>query len=102
MSYIDMSRKSVVSAYEATVCLTKYDCTLLLPFIENTYKSVSKKADKYEEISTILPDTVVYWIKGGLIFATFKGVNRVETSRTTTLKPACPTSGMCWQTRRSW
>ena len=48
----------------------------------------ASKADKYEEISTILPDTVVYWIKGGLIFATFKGVNRVETSRTTTLKPA--------------
>lgn len=50
MSYIDISRKSLVSAYEATVCLTKYDCTLLLPFIENTYKSVSKKADKYEDI----------------------------------------------------
>lgn len=50
MSYIDNTRRSLKSAYEITVCITKGECKALLPFIARAYKEVKLKYDKYEDI----------------------------------------------------
>lgn len=50
MSYIDRTRKSLVSAYEITVCITKEECKVLLPFFEKAYKEVKSKYEKYEDV----------------------------------------------------
>ena len=50
MSYIDTTRQSRNHAYEITVCITKEECKLLLPFFKNAYKKVKQKHDKYEDI----------------------------------------------------
>lgn len=50
MSYIDITRRSLTSAYENTVCMTKDDRKILLPFIQKAYKEVKSKYDKYDDI----------------------------------------------------
>nr|WP_320037158.1 hypothetical protein [uncultured Bacteroides sp.] len=50
MSYIDNTRRSLNSPYEITVCITKEECKVLLPFIEKACKEVKLKYDKYEDI----------------------------------------------------
>lgn len=50
MSYIDNTRKSFTSQYEITVCLTKEECKVLLPFFKKAYNEVKLKFDKYEDI----------------------------------------------------
>lgn len=39
MSHIDGTRKSYSSPYEITVCMTKEECKILLPFFQKAYKS---------------------------------------------------------------
>lgn len=50
MSYIDNTRRSSNHAYEITVCITKEECKVLLPFFKNAHKKVKQKHDKYEDI----------------------------------------------------
>lgn len=50
MSYIDNTRRSRNSAYEITVCMTKEECKVLLPFFKDAHKKVKQKYDKYEDI----------------------------------------------------
>lgn len=50
MSYIDNTRKSLSSACEITVCMTKEECKVLLPFFQKAYKEVRSKYEKYEDI----------------------------------------------------
>lgn len=50
MSYIDSTRKSYSSPYEITVCMTKEECKILLPFFQKAYKSVKSKYEKYNDI----------------------------------------------------
>lgn len=50
MSYIDNTRRSRSSAYEITVCMTKEECKVLLPFFKDAHKKVKQKYDKYEDI----------------------------------------------------
>lgn len=50
MNYIDNTRKSVSSAYEIIVCLTKEECKILLPFFQKAYKEVRSKYEKYDDI----------------------------------------------------
>lgn len=50
MSYIDSTRRSRNSAYEITVCMTKEECKVLLPFFKDAHKKVKQKYDKYEDI----------------------------------------------------
>lgn len=50
MSYLDCTRKSKEHAYETTVCLTREESKMLLPFFRNARKEVKKKYDKYEDI----------------------------------------------------
>lgn len=50
MSYIDNTRKSFTSQYEITVCLTKEECKVLLPFFKKAYNEVKLKFDKYDDI----------------------------------------------------
>jgi len=47
MSYIDSTRRSYSSPYEITVCMTKEECKILLPFFQKAYKSVKSKYEKY-------------------------------------------------------
>lgn len=47
MSHIDGTRKSYSSPYEITVCMTKEECKILLPFFQKAYKSVKSKYEKY-------------------------------------------------------
>ena len=42
MSHIDGTRKSYSSPYEITVCMTKEECKILLPFFQKAYKSVNQ------------------------------------------------------------
>ena len=50
MSYIDYTRKPSCFAHEMTVCITKEECKVLLPFFMNAHKNVKQKHDKYEDI----------------------------------------------------
>ena len=50
MSYIDNTRKSLSSACEITVCMTKEECKILLPFFQKAYKEVKSKYEKYDDI----------------------------------------------------
>lgn len=50
MSYIDNTRRSISYAYEQTVCITKEECKILLPFFKDAHKKVKQKYDKYEDI----------------------------------------------------
>lgn len=50
MSYIDNTRRSFTSPYEVTVCITKEECKVLLPFFQKAYKEVSSKYEKYDDI----------------------------------------------------
>ena len=50
MSHIDGTRKSYSSPYEITVCMTKEECKILLPFFQKAYKSVKSKYEKYNDI----------------------------------------------------
>lgn len=50
MSYIDNTRRSSNHAYEVTVCITKEECKVLLPFFKNAHKKVKQKHDKYQDI----------------------------------------------------
>lgn len=50
MSYIDNTRRSRNSAYEITVCMTREECKVLLPFFRDAHKKVKQKYDKYEDI----------------------------------------------------
>lgn len=50
MSYIDYTRKSLSSACEITVCMTKEECKILLPFFQKAYKEVKSKYEKYDNI----------------------------------------------------
>jgi len=50
MSHIDSTRKSYSSPYEITVCMTKEECKILLPFFQKAYKSVKSKYEKYNDI----------------------------------------------------
>ena len=50
MSYIDNTRRSFASPYEITVCITKEECKVLLPFFQKAYKEVSSKYEKYDDI----------------------------------------------------
>lgn len=50
MSYIDYTRRSPDHAHEITVCITKEECKVLLPFFKNAHKRVKQKHDKYEDI----------------------------------------------------
>ena len=50
MSYIDNTRKSLSSACEITVCMTKEECKRLLPFFQKAYKEVKSKYEKYDDI----------------------------------------------------
>ena len=50
MSYIDSTRKSFSSPYEITVCMTKEECKILLPFFQKAYKEVKLKYEKYNDI----------------------------------------------------
>ncbi len=43
MSHIDSTRKSYSFPYEITVCMTKEECKILLPFFQKAYKSVKSK-----------------------------------------------------------
>lgn len=53
MSHIDGTRKSYSSPYEITVCMTKEECKILLPFFQKAYKSVKSKYEKYNDIHTM-------------------------------------------------
>ena len=55
MSHIDGTRKSYSSPYEITVCMTKEECKILLPFFQKAYKSVKSKYEKYNDIVSIRP-----------------------------------------------
>ena len=44
MSHIDGTRKSYSSPYEITVCMTKEECKILLPFFQKA------KYEKYNDI----------------------------------------------------
>ena len=50
MSYIDSTRRSFTSPYEITVCMTKEECKILLPFFQKVYKEVQSKFEKYDDI----------------------------------------------------
>ena len=50
MSHIDSTRKSYSFPYEITVCMTKEECKILLPFFQKAYKSVKSKYEKYNDI----------------------------------------------------
>lgn len=50
MSYIDNTRRSSNHAYEITVCITKEECKLLLPFFREAHKKVKQKYNKYQDI----------------------------------------------------
>ena len=50
MSHIDGTRKSYSSPYEITVCMTKEECKILLPFFQKAYKSVKSKYEKEENL----------------------------------------------------
>jgi len=50
MSYIDNTRCSSNYAYEITVCITKEECKVLLPFLKHAHKKVKQKYDKYQDI----------------------------------------------------
>ena len=50
MSYIDNTRRSFTSSYEITVCMTKEECKILLPFFQKAYKNVKSKYEKYNDI----------------------------------------------------
>ena len=53
MSHIDGTRKSYSSPYEITVCMTKEECKILLPFFQKAYKSVKSKITKSIMIFTM-------------------------------------------------
>jgi hypothetical protein len=50
MSYLDYTRKDAGHAYETTMCITKEECKVLLPFFKNAHKKVKQKLDRYEDI----------------------------------------------------
>lgn len=50
MSYIDNTRRSSNHAYEITVCITKEECKILLPFFREAHKKVKQKYNKYQDI----------------------------------------------------
>lgn len=43
MSYLDYTRKDAGHAYETTMCITKEECKVLLPFFKNAHKKVKQK-----------------------------------------------------------
>ena len=50
MAYIDNTRRSRSDAWEVSVCITKNECNVLLPYIQKAYKSELEKCEKYEDI----------------------------------------------------
>lgn len=50
MSYIDNTRRNLLSPVEMTVCMTKEECKTLLPFFRDAYKNIKRKHDRYEDI----------------------------------------------------
>lgn len=50
MSYIDNTKRSANFACEITVCITKSECRVLLPYLKSAYKKVKKQYEKYEDI----------------------------------------------------
>ena len=50
MSYIDNTRRNFSSPLEKTVCLTREECNILLPFFRKAYNTVKARYEKYEDI----------------------------------------------------
>lgn len=50
MSYIALSRRSLSDHWINTVCLTDYDGTVLLPYVQEMYDAEYKKWEKYNDI----------------------------------------------------
>ena len=50
MSYIDNTRRNFSSPLEETVCLTREECNILLPFFRKAYNTVKARYEKYEDI----------------------------------------------------
>ena len=50
MSYIDNTRRNFSSSFELTVCLTKEECKILLPFFQKIHKELQAKYEKYKDI----------------------------------------------------
>lgn len=50
MSYIDYTKRDIYSPTELTVCLTKGECKILLPFFQKAHKEIQAKYEKYKDI----------------------------------------------------
>ena len=50
MSYIDNTRRNFSSSFELTVCLTKEECKILLPFFQKIHKELQAKYEKYKDL----------------------------------------------------
>lgn len=50
MSYIDFTKRSKNDAGELTVCVTKRESEILIPFLRKALEKVEKKVDKYDDI----------------------------------------------------
>lgn len=50
MSHLDYTRRDANHPYETTVCMTKEECRILLPFFKDAHKKIKQKFDKYEDI----------------------------------------------------
>lgn len=50
MSHVDSTRRSRYHSYELTVCMTKEECEILLPFFREALKKVKQKYNKYQDI----------------------------------------------------
>lgn len=50
MSYIDNTRRNFSCPVEMTVCLTREECKILLPFFRKQYNTVKDRYEKYEDI----------------------------------------------------
>ena len=50
MSYIDITRRGLGSAYENTVCMTEADCEVLLPYLARIQREIKLKYDKYLDV----------------------------------------------------
>jgi hypothetical protein len=50
MAYIDLTRRSLQDPHQNTLCLTKEECIVLLPFFRKAQEGVTKKWEKYKDI----------------------------------------------------
>lgn len=50
MAYIDLTRGSLTSAHQNTLCLDKEECRVLLPFFKKALEGVVKKYNRYDDI----------------------------------------------------